>query len=134
MSLPINGNQYFRSTSSPRFRLKYTQGLPSILNSTSDFTSLEMNYRQSIMLSPVANLEVFGQVGQMFRSKSFFQMDALHLYGNETFVLGKNNIEQFRNLPYYSFSSQKRIASLHVHFFRNELIFGWLAKKKKKTK
>ena len=126
-----NGNQYFRSTSSPRFRLKYTQGLPSILNSTSDFTSLEMNYRQSIMLSPVANLEVFGQVGQMFRSKSFGQMDALHLYGNETFVLGKNNIEQFRNLPYYSFSSQKRIASLHVHFFRNELIFGWLAKKKK---
>ncbi len=126
-----NGNQFFRATSSPRFRLKVNHAIPTIFNSSADFTSAVASYRQSISLSPKSNLEIYGQVGQMLRSSSFGQMDALHLYGNQTFVLGDNKVEQFRNLPYYNFSSQKTTASVHLHLYRGELILGWLAMKKK---
>jgi len=126
-----NGNQFFRASSSPRFRLKVNHAIPSIFNSNADFTSAIGSYRQSISLSPKSNLEIYGQVGQMLRSSKFGQMDALHLYGNQTFVLGDNKVEQFRNLPYYNFSSQKTTASVHLHLYRGELVLGWLARKKK---
>ena len=126
-----NGNQYFRSASSPRFRLKINHAIPSIFNSTAEFTSAIVSYRQSVSLSPKSNFEIFGQVGQMLLAPNLGQMDALHLYGNQTFILGSNKVEQFRNLPYYNFSSQKSTASLHLHLYRGEMVFGWLARKKK---
>ena len=131
MSSLYNGNQYFRSSSSPRIRLKVNHAIPGLIDSKADFTTGIISYRHSVFLSPKSNFEVFGQLGQMLRPSVFGQMDALHLYGNQTFILGENKVEQFRNLSYYKYSNQKTTAELHLHLYRRELVFGWLAMRKK---
>jgi hypothetical protein len=69
----------------------------------------------------------------MLRKEKFGQIDAIHFLGNQTFLISQNHVEQFRNLNYYNFSTQFSSVEAHLHYFRNELVFGWLAPKKKKN-
>lgn len=128
-----NGAQYFISESSPRIRLSYRQAIPGILSSSADFSSMSVAYRQSVVLSAVSNLEIYGGMQALLRKKVFGSMDALHFLGNQTIFIGQQPIEQFRNLSYYQFSSQQASAELHLHYFRNEIALGWLVPKKKKN-
>jgi hypothetical protein len=41
-------------------------------------------------------------------------------------------LEQFRNLPYYYYSSSKSTLEGHLHVYRDDLILGWLFPRNKK--
>jgi len=68
----------------------------------------------------------------MVRDQRFGQMDALHLFGNRTFLLNEHKAEQFRNLNYYNYSSGKSTLEAHIHLYRDELVLGWIFPKSKK--
>jgi hypothetical protein len=131
VSYLYNGYQNYNSQSAPRFRISYRQGISGLGNAKAEFSQLALSYRHSLALSSAAQLEVFGQAQVMPFANRFGQMDVNQLMGNQTFLLGSLQVEQFRNLNYYAFSSSKNTYQLHLHLFRNELLFGWLVSKKK---
>jgi hypothetical protein len=58
-------------------------------------------------------------------------MDAAHVHGNETFLIDGPSLGQFRNLPYYSYSTAGSLAEFHARFFSEKMLLGWLIRKKK---
>lgn len=127
-----NESQSFNSSSSPRIRFQAQHAVPSVFNSTMDFTQASLSYRHSIQLTTSLQVELFFKGASMLRSKKFGQMDALHLFGNRTFLLNDRSVEQFRNLPYYYYSSSKFTLEGHLHLYRDDLILGWLFPQSKK--
>jgi hypothetical protein len=121
-----NGDQFFRIGNSPRIRFELTHAIPQIVNSKADFTKLEISLRQSIGIMRNTRLELSGRIGAFVRKGFVGQMDALHIIGNKTIVIGENSIDQFRNLEYYSESSADRLAEAHAHLFRDRILLGWL--------
>jgi hypothetical protein len=121
-----NESQYFRMGNSPRIRFELTHAIPQILDSKADFTKLEISLRQSIGILRNTKLELSGRVGAFVRKVYVGQMDALHIVGNRTNVIGGQSIDQFRNLDYYSSSSADRLAEVHAHLFRDRILLGWL--------
>jgi len=127
-----NEQQSFSSTTSPRIRFQFQHAIPSIFHSTSDFTQASISYRHSIHVSTTTQLELFTKGAAMVRDQRFGQMDALHLFGNRTFLLNEHKAEQFRNLNYYNYSSGKSTLEAHIHLYRDELVLGWIFPKSKK--
>jgi hypothetical protein len=121
-----NESQYFRMGNSPRIRFELTHAIPQIVNSKADFTKLEISLRQSIGIMRNTRLELSGRVGAFVRKGFVGQVDALHIIGNRTIVIGEHSIDQFRNLEYYSESSADRLAEVHAHLFRDRILLGWL--------
>jgi len=74
----------FNSTSSPRFRLEFTQALPGILHSTVDFSKAAISYRHSLTLSPRTHLELFS------KSAFFFECQKIRPNGCSSFI-GKSD-------------------------------------------
>lgn len=129
-----NEYQYFRASSSPKISLQWTHAIPGISGSKADYTTAGISIFNMFELSDKLDLQVFAKSSTFLRKVQFGQMDALQVLGNQLFWVGSRPIEQFRNLPYYELSSSQTTAELHLQLTRSELIFGWLAMKKKNWK
>ncbi len=126
-----NGFQYYNAQSAPRVRFSLNQAIPGLAEAKASFSQVSVSYRHSLELSSVAQLEVFAKSAVMPYANNIGQMDVNHLFGNRTFLLNSASVEQFRNLDYYAFSTSQNTNELHLHLFRNELVFGWLVPKRK---
>lgn len=127
-------NQYksFNSKSSPRIRLEYNQAFSGLFQSDVDFAKLALSWRQSIALSRNSDLEVFARGATFLWKNKLGQMDALQVLGNQTFVLGNQKVESFRNVNYYTRSTSTQLVEGHLHWYRNELLLGWFFPKTRK--
>ena len=121
-----NERQFFRQGNGPVIRWKIQHAVPGIAGSKADFTRLELGWRQSIQVARRTTFELSGRAAAFVRKGFVAPMDALHVHGNQTFVLDGSPLDQFRNLSYYRYSNTSRMAELHAQFYRDRLLIGWL--------
>jgi hypothetical protein len=126
-----NEQQYYNARGTPRIRFSWRQAVPGPGEAKASFSQVSVSYRQSLSLNSAAQLEIFARSNAMIHAGQYGQMDVNHLFGNQTFVTGRSSVEQFRNLDYYARSTTGMTNELHLHLFRNELVFGWLVPKRK---
>jgi hypothetical protein len=121
-----NEQQFFRQGNSPAIKFKVQHAMPGIAGSVADFTRLEIGWIQSIALARGTSLEVSARSAAFLRRGFVAPMDASHVWGNQTTFIDGSSLEQFRQLPYYRYSNSSRISELHLQFYRDRLLFGWL--------
>jgi hypothetical protein len=126
-----NGRQVFRLGNGPAFRAELRHAIPGIGGSVADYTRAEFSWRQSAEIWRATHLELFGRVSAFLRKGFVAPMDAQHVAGNQTIFIDGASLEQFRNLPYYSYSNASRLLEFHSQFYRDRLLLGWIFPSKK---
>jgi hypothetical protein len=128
----FNEQQIFRKGNSPIIQVQLRHALPGVFRSDADFTRLEMSWTQSISFGRSSVLSIYGRASGFLGDKEIGRMDGNHIQGNQTLFIGKNNLEQFRNLPYYQYSNASRLAEVHTQLYQKKLLVGWLFPDRKK--
>jgi hypothetical protein len=128
----FNEQQFFRLGNSPAIHFGIRHAIPGIYSSRADFTQAEIGWRQSMVLWKETRLEIGGRAAAFLRKEMVSPMDALHILGNQTQIISNQNLMQFRNLPYYSYSNTSRLAEIHLQLYSENLILGWLFPSRKK--
>lgn len=126
-----NERQFFRIGNGPAIRFALHHAVPGIAQSRANFTRLDLSWTQSVQLWKSAEFQCFARAAGFLRKGFVAPMDAAHVHGNETFLIDGPSLGQFRNLPYYSYSTAGRMAELHARFFSEKMVLGWLIRKKK---
>jgi len=132
VSALFNESQFFRLGNSPAIRFEIRHAVPGIYASKADFTRAEAGWRQSIGIWKETRLEIGAKASAFLRKENVSPMDALHILGNQTIFIDKENLMQFRNLPYYAWSNASRMAEIHAQLYSDKLILGWVFPERKK--
>ena len=132
VSALFNERQVFRLGNGPAIHLGFRKAIPGIFGSRADFSCIDLGWRQSVGLWKTTRLE-FSARAAAFTGKRFVApMDGLHVLGNQTVFISSQNLEQFRNLPYYSWTNSSRLAEFHTQLYSEKLVFGWIFPERKK--
>jgi hypothetical protein len=129
-----NGRIGFHAGSSPRIRLEWTQAYPFGSIPKPKFSKIDLSYRQSLELPRGSRMELFFRGAGFLQADKIDLMDAIHVLGNRTFLVGGRSVESFRNLPYYAFSNRKPVFEGHFQWYRNEILAGWFFPKTRNWK
>lgn len=131
VSALFNESQFFRLGNSPAIRFEIRHAVPGIYGSKADFTRAEAGWRQSIAIWKETRLEIGAKGSAFLRKENVSPVDALHTSGNQTIFIDKENLMQFRNLPYYNYSNASRMAELHLQLYSEKLFLGWVFPERK---
>jgi hypothetical protein len=109
-----NGEKRYLRSRGPSFVVNYKSGLA--FAGDVDYSLLQGTIRQNLKLGPRGNLEYFVNGGGFLSKKQMYFPDFRHFMGNEFFFQYAYPPDQFRMLPYYTYSTASRFFQAHATF------------------
>ncbi|WP_375561933.1 DUF5686 family protein [Bernardetia sp. OM2101] len=110
------------SSKYPTFTLSYSQGIPNIFNSKTDFAQLTLNVKDDISLGVVGSLDYEAQAGTFLWNNYTSFADNFH-FQTSPLLLAQSRLRQFLLLPYYQYSTTDNFAEFHAeHHFNGYLM------------
>ena len=106
----------------PTVYFTYSKGFGAT-NSKYNFDKFQARLTQSFDIGNKGNFQYNFKGGRFFNADNAAFMDYHHFNGNQTHVSEGGYLNKFNNLPYYSFSTNKTYAELHVeHNFEGYIL------------
>ncbi|CAG5068420.1 hypothetical protein DYBT9623_01151 [Dyadobacter sp. CECT 9623] len=109
-----NGEKRYLRSRGPSFIVNYKSGLA--FAGDVDYSLLQGTIRQNLNLGPRSNLEYFVNGGGFLSKNQMYFPDFRHFMGNEFFFQYAYPPDQFRMLPYYTYSTASRFLQAHATF------------------
>ncbi len=110
------------SSKYPTFVLTYTQGIPTLLESKTDFGQLTLNIKDDISLGVIGSLNYEAQAGTFLWNNYTSFVDNFH-FQTSPLLLAQSRLRQFLLLPYYQYSTTDNFAEFHAeHHFNGYLM------------
>ncbi|KAA0991676.1 DUF5686 and carboxypeptidase regulatory-like domain-containing protein [Dyadobacter aurulentus] len=109
-----NGEKRYLRSRGPSFIVNYKNGLA--FAGDVDYSLLQGTIRQNLNLGPRSNLEYFVNGGGFLSKNQMYFPDFRHFMGNEFFFQYAYPPDQFRMLPYYTYSTASRFLQAHATF------------------
>lgn len=109
-----NGEKRYLRSRGPSFIVNYKSGLA--FAGDVDYSLLQGTIRQNLNLGPRSNLEYFVNGGGFLSKSQMYFPDFRHFMGNEFFFQYAYPPDQFRMLPYYTYSTSSRFLQAHATF------------------
>jgi hypothetical protein len=106
----------------PTFTLTYSQGIPTIFDSKTDFGQLVLSVKDDVSLGVVGSLNYEGQAGTFLWNNYTSFADNFH-FQTSPLLLAQSRLRQFLLLPYYQYSTTDNFAEFHAeHHFNGYLM------------
>jgi hypothetical protein len=109
-------------TKFPTLHLRYKRGVPEVTSSITDFDFLSFGIEHKINTGILGEFEYATQAGIFITKKHLEFIDYHHFNTTRTIFAHRFDLQSFRALPYYQFSTNEYYAEFHAqHHFK-----GWL--------
>lgn len=108
---------------SPSLQLSFRQGLPSVAESVTDFSYLELGLKHKFRPGVRGTLDFKLEAGLFLNNNYAGFADYRHFMGNRTSLATSDPVESFRLLPYYQHSTQDKFAAAYVHYQFRKFLF-----------
>ncbi|AFM03218.1 hypothetical protein Fleli_0758 [Bernardetia litoralis DSM 6794] len=106
----------------PTFTLTYSQGVPTLFDSKTDFGQLLLNVKDDVSLGVVGSLNYEAQAGTFLWNNYTSFVDNFH-FQTSPLLLAQSRLRQFLLLPYYQYSTTDNFAEIHAeHHFNGYLM------------
>jgi hypothetical protein len=109
--------------SSPTLSMAYRQGLPSIAESLTDFSYLELGIKHKFRPGVRGTLDFKLEGGWFMHRRYVGFADYRHFMGNRTGLATADPVESFRLLPYYLHSTADGFGAAFVHYQFRKFLF-----------
>lgn len=114
----------------PTFTLTYSQGIPTIFDSKTDFGQLTLNIKDDVSLGVVGSLNYDAQAGTFLWNNYTSFADNFH-FQTSPLLLAQSRLRQFLLLPYYQYSTIDNFAEFHAEHHFNGYIMNRIPLMKK---
>ncbi|WP_338812293.1 DUF5686 family protein [Bernardetia sp. Wsw4-3y2] len=114
----------------PTFTLTYSQGIPTIFDSKTDFGQLNLNIKDDVSLGVVGSLDYEAQAGTFLWNNYTSFADNFH-FQTSPILLSQSRLRQFLLLPYYQYSTTDNFAEFHAEHHFNGYIMNRIPLMKK---
>ena len=109
----INGVKVNLYSRYPNFRFKYTKGIKNLLQSDVSFDQIEFSINQGHDIRRLGYFEYQITSGAFLNSKSTYFTDYKHFNTNKPFLIGTEQMDAFRSIDYYQYSTNKKYVEIH---------------------
>ena len=107
-----NGEKRYLRSRGPNFSINYKEALA--FAGDADYSMLQGTIRQDVNLGPRSSLEYLVNGGGFLSKKQMYFPDYRHFMGNEFFFQYAYPPDQFRMLPYYTYSTSSWFFQAHA--------------------
>lgn len=114
----------------PTFTLTYSQGIPTIFDSKTDFGQLVLNVKDDVSLGVVGSLDYEAQAGTFLWNNYTSFADNFH-FQTSPLLLAQTRLRQFMLLPYYQYSTTDNFVEAHAEHHFNGYIMNRIPLMKK---
>jgi hypothetical protein len=104
------------ANSNPTFGLSYRQGIKNMLDSGTDFSLLEASVKQNLSIGFNDNLSYKIKAGRYLSNNQMHFTDYTHFNTSKPLVMLGGDLNTFRLLDYYQFSTNNDYAEAHLEF------------------
>lgn len=106
----------------PVFTLNYQKGIPSVLNSVTNYDKWQLQIRDKVNLRRMGALEYNIAAGGFLNDKRVAIPDMKHLFGNQ-YLVAAPFLQSFQLAPYYLYSNTDKLyGELHMEYYLKGLL------------
>ena len=114
----------------PTFTLTYSQGIPTIFDSKTDFGQLTLNIKDDVSLGVLGSFNYEAQAGTFLWNNYTSFADNFH-FQTSPLLFAQTRLRQFLLLPYYQYSTTDNFAEIHAEHHFNGYIMNRIPLMKK---
>ncbi|BAX78769.1 DUF5686 and carboxypeptidase regulatory-like domain-containing protein [Labilibaculum antarcticum] len=104
------------ANSNPTFGLSYRQGIKNVFDSETDFSLLEASVKQNFSIGFNDNISYKIKAGRYLSNNQMHFTDYTHFNTSKPLVMLGGDLNTFRLLDYYQFSTNNDYAEAHLEF------------------
>lgn len=107
----------------PTFSLVYKSGLTGLWDSETRFGHLEASMAHSFDLQLIGQFSYRMVAGTFIHKENIYFADYKHFHTNPLWVKATNNIDMFRTLPFYDYSTNNAYVQTHLQYDHARILF-----------
>ncbi len=100
----------------PTFSVVYKGGLDGLWDGETRFGQLEASVEQTFNLQLIGQFSYRMAAGRFFNNENMFFADYKHFHASPLWVKATNNIDMFRTMAFYEYSTNDAYAQTHVQY------------------
>lgn len=109
-------------SSYPTFSIALKQGVAELWKSEVRFSHLETSVKQSFTLQMIGQFHYHLTGGTFFNNEGMYFADYKHFFTNPLFVIPGTDINMFRSMPYYTYSTNETYALAHMQYDHSRIL------------
>lgn len=118
-----NGRKELIEDTAPTLGFRVRQGIPDVLNSTADFTEVQLSFERRFDIGRKGKAQLLARAGSFLNNSQVDFPDFRHFSGSEVSVVAADPLGSYRLLPYYEQSTNEEYVELYAHYqFRKFLL------------